>query len=120
MSACQDHGLIYGWWEATYEIDADNKLCPVPLAAFYFCQTALPVCVGAGRCGCAVAVPGRLLVLLLLHRVARRGRLTVHLVLLRMAVATAGVDWWRHGGGGPALVRIWRTKIGIAGTGILV
>lgn len=60
---------------------------------------------------CAVSV-GMLLLLLLLHWVARRGGcllLAVHvlLVLRRVSVATTGVDWrWRHGTRGPALVRL--------------
>lgn len=77
----------------TYEIYADDELRTIALAAFYFCETALTVGVRSLWSDLAVAVARRLL----LHRVAGRRRLLVHLLLWRMGVASTGVDRWWHG-----------------------
>lgn len=108
-----------GMWEP-HEINADNELRLAALTALDFCQTSLTVCVRARRGWCTVAVARRLL--LLLHWVARRGRLLVHLVLMRrgVRVTAAGVYWWRHGRGWSALVRMRGSKISVARVGVLV
>lgn len=86
----------------TYKVNADNELRFAPLTAFYLGEAVLLVCwVSTDLRGVSVT-------LLLLHGVARRGRLLVHLLLMRwgIRVPTAGVDGRRHRGVGSALVRI--------------
>ena len=94
----------------TYEVYADNELCLAAVVTLNFGQASSVQRVGTLlRCAVSVSV---LLLLLLLHGVAWRGGcllLAVHLLLVlrRVSVATAGVDWrWRHRARRPALVRM--------------
>jgi hypothetical protein len=96
----------------TYEVYADNELCLAAVVTLNFGQASSVQRVGTLlRRAVSVSVL-LLLLLLLLHGVAWRGGcllLAVHLLLVlrRVSVATAGVDWrWRHGASRPALVRM--------------
>jgi hypothetical protein len=97
----------------TYEVYADNELCLAAVVTLNFGQASSVQRVGTLlRCAVSVSVLLLLLLLLLLHGVAWRGGcllLAVHLLLVlrRVSVATAGVDWrWRHRARRPALVRM--------------
>jgi len=93
----------------TYEIYADDELRLAAVVTLNFGQAPSVQRIGALRCAISVSL---LLLLLLLHWVAWRGGcllLAVHvlLVLRRVSVATAGVDWrWRHRARRSALVRM--------------
>jgi len=96
----------------THKINADNQLRLAAVVSFDLCQTSSVERIVLRR---TVAVS---LLLLLLHRVARRGRclllLAIHvlLVLRSVGVSTAGVDgrWW-HWASRSALVRMRRTEV---------
>jgi hypothetical protein len=108
----------------TYKVYADNELRLAAVVTLNFGQAPSVQRVGT-LLRCAVSV-GLLLLLLLLHWVARRGGcllLAVHvlLVLRRVSVATASVDWRRrHGTRGPALVRVLLRAEVVALVSILV
>ena len=97
---------------STYEVYADNELRLAAVVTLNFGQAPSVQRVGALRCAVSVG-----LLLLLLHWVARRGGcllLAVHvlLVLRRVSVATAGVDWRRrHRARRSALVRVRRAEV---------
>ena len=97
----------------THKINADNQLRLAAVVSFDLCQASSVQRIVLRR---TVAVS--LLLLLLLHGVARRSRclllLAIHvlLVLRSVGVSTAGVDgrWW-HWARRSALVRMRRTEV---------
>ena len=96
----------------THKVNADNQLRLAAVVSFDLCQTSSVERIVLRR---TIAIS--LLLLLLLHGVARRCGclllLAIHvlLVLRSVGVSTTGVDGrWRHWARGSALVRMRRTE----------
>lgn len=102
----------------TYEVNAHNQLCLAALAALHLSLTRVSSMLLNGlRCVSSIAS-------LLLHRVAWRSRLLIHLLLMlrRVCVSAAGVDRWRHwtrGSTGVGMATRW-TEACVAGRSVLV
>lgn len=100
----------------TYKVNADYELRFATIATLNLCQSVL---VGRVAAHLGRTVP----VSLLLHWVARRCWLLVHLLLVRrrIRVTAASVDGWgRQWACWPALTRMRRAEITGAGVSVLV
>lgn len=92
---------------STYKVNADNELRLAAVTTLHLCQVALVRVRSSNRRAITIRLLGTAM------RIAwRRWRLlSVHLLLVlrRIGMAAAGVDWrWRHGTAGSALVRMLR------------
>lgn len=101
----------------TYKINSNNELCPIPLIALYFGETAIAVRLWILRDGVSIA-------LVLLDRIARwssSAAMSRRTARLRVAgVASARVDRGWHWRGRSARLRVRRTEIAGACVCVLV